>query len=441
MKFTKKNLEAIEPTNKRQVFFDDDMKSLAIRVSDAGKISFYFTYYKKGEGQKRHWQFMGAYPKMTPEIARGQAQKLSHDVAMGVDLIQKARDEKEAKTGRTIAAIIRLFQEIHVDVKLKSSTQRLYRTIINNYIIPQLGNKSVEEIAHKDISSLHHSLRESPYMANRVVAVCSVFFNWCEKNGYRPRHSNPAEDIEKFKEKKRMEFLGAEEMKAIGEALAHLEMVGQVAPFPAAAIRLLLLTGARMSEILEMKWKYLDLESGRANLPDSKTGFKVLHLPAPAVDIFRNIPVLDENGYVFPSEESASGHLSSIRKPWSAVCKKAGIDGEGWRIHDLRHAFASAAVNSGKSLPIVGALLGHSQPSTTARYAHVAVNPAKQAAEETGREIANTMETLTPAYMRLRGPHASDEYNNGAHQCEEKRPIVRRRQKLNDGIAEDHPSL
>lgn len=184
-----------------------------------------------------------------------------------------------------------------------------------------------------------------------------------------------------------MDFLKIEDIEAIGQSLMALEAMGQVSPMPAAAIRLLLLTGARLDEILSLKWAYLDLDSNLANLPDSKTGFKVLHLPLPAVEILRALPKFDTE-YVFPSD-SQSGHLSSIRKPWATVCAHAGLS--GWRIHDMRHAFASAAVNSGASLPMIGALLGHKNSSTTARYAHVAVNPAHKIAEDTGAEISEAL--------------------------------------------------
>jgi site-specific recombinase XerD len=108
------------------------------------------------------------------------------------------------------------------------------------------------------------------------------------------------------------------------------------------------------------------------------------------LEVLNSLPRFDSD-YVFASDESASGHLSSLRRPWAAVCEKAGLKGRGWRIHDLRHAFASAAVNSGASLSFIGKLLGHSNASTTARYAHVAENPAHQVAEDTGARIADAL--------------------------------------------------
>ncbi len=381
MKFTKRNLDSIKPTGKRQVFFDDELPGLALRVSEIGRVSFYYNYrIGKGRTATKKWVHIGSYPSWTPENARQKVKELAAQVTLGVD---PAKEAKAAKVALTVADVIQVFWLQHVSAKLKPSSQRLYSGIISKHIVPTLGTIKIKDVSHKDVARLHHDLREAPYMANRTAAVLSKFFNWCEKNGYRDKNNNPAEDLEKYKEHKRMEFLQIKDIQAIGQSLTALETLGQVSPMPAAALRLLLLTGARLDEILSLKWSYLDLDDNLANLPDSKTGFKVLHLPLPAVELLRSLPVFDSE-YVFPSD-SKSGHLTSLRKPWAAVCAYAKLS--GWRLHDLRHAFASAAVNSGASLPMIGALLGHKNTSTTARYAHLAANPAHNIAEDTGAEI------------------------------------------------------
>ena len=388
MKFNKKNLDAIKANGKRQVFFDDDLPGLAIRVSEIGRISFYYCYRAgKGRTATKKWVHIGTYPGWMPENARQKVKELAAQVTLGND---PAEEIKSAKIVVTVADTIQIFWEQHISVKLKPSSQRLYKGIISKHVVPSLGKFKINAVTHKDVTKLHYELRESPYMANRTAAVLSKFFNWCEKHGYRDINSNPADGLEKYKEQKRMEFLKIEDIEAIGQALSTLETRGQVSPMPAAALRLLLLTGARLDEILSLKWAYLDLEASLANLPDSKTGFKVLHLPQAAAEILTAQPVFNSE-YVFPSD-SQSGHLTSLRKPWAAVCAHAKLS--GWRLHDLRHAFASAAVNSGASLPMIGALLGHKNTSTTARYAHVAANPAHKIAEDTGAEISEALKSV-----------------------------------------------
>jgi integrase len=199
--------------------------------------------------------------------------------------------------------------------------------------------------------------------------------------------------------------MGAGELSILGDTLSRMEKtwldrqegrsprekgsaVDAITPQPAAAIRLLMFTGARVGEILSLEWKNIDLDQGTARLPDSKTGFKVLQLPAPAVAVLEGLPQVSE--WVFPAS-SASGHMVNIKDAWGDVLHQAGMD--GWRLHDLRHAFASAMVNSGASLPIVGKILGHTQASTTQRYAHLEENPARKAAEVAAAKIAEAMKT------------------------------------------------
>lgn len=179
MKFTKKSLDAIKPTGKRQVFFDDDLPGLAIRVSEIGRISFYYSYRTgKGRTAVKKWVHIGAYPNWTPENARQKVKDLAAQVTMGVD---PADEAKEVKVGLTVADVIKVFRAQHINAKLKPSTQRLYGGIISTHIVPRLGKIMVKNVAHKDVARLHHELREAPYMANRTVAVLSKFFNWCEK--------------------------------------------------------------------------------------------------------------------------------------------------------------------------------------------------------------------------------------------------------------------
>ncbi len=244
----------------------------------------------------------------------------------------------------------------------------------------------------KHIASLHHAMRKTPYQANRCAALLSKFFSWCEKNGYRERGSNPVRGLEKYPEKKRKTFMGRDELEALGNAFRFLEAYGYIDektgktttldPIIATALKMLLFTGARCMEILTLKWEYIDKARGVANLPESKTGSKSLHLPAPALALLETLPRI--NDYCFPGRRE-NGHIVNVKDTWRRLLKTAGLS--GWRIHDLRHAYASYAACSGKSLPIIGAILGHSQASTTSRYAHLTNNPVAQAAEETAALI------------------------------------------------------
>lgn len=385
MHLTKKAIEALEVTGKRYAVFDDDLKGFGVRVGTKGDKAFYLLYRAgKGRSAPKRWLRLGSFPSVTVEQAREIAKKKLGEVALGGD---PAKDTQEAKDESTVGELLTEFFKEH-GIKIKPKTSLLYHMLSERFIVPTLGKNKITAVQLKNIAALHHGMRETPYQANRCVALLSTFFNWCEKNGYRARGSNPVRGIEKFPEKKRTNFMGAKELDALGSAFRSMEQHGyhdnetgktvSLDPTIAAALKMLLFTGARCMEILTLKWEYIDNTRGVANLPDSKTGAKILHLPAPALALLEDLPHLNE--YCFPGR-NGKGHIVNVKDTWRRLLKTAGLS--GWRIHDLRHAFASYAASSGKSLPIIGAILGHTQAATTERYAHLADNPVAQAAEET----------------------------------------------------------
>ena len=149
------------------------------------------------------------------------------------------------------------------------------------------------------------------------------------------------------------------------------------------------MTGARLNEILTLRWEYVSEQHESLFLPDSKTGRKAVHLSPPALALLETIPHLEGNPYVICGEK-AGRHLVNLEKPWRRIRKAAKLDDV--RLHDLRHSFASVAASGGQSLVVIGKLLGHSQPATTARYAHLADDPVKAASDAVGRHIAAAMD-------------------------------------------------
>ncbi|WP_247457679.1 site-specific integrase [Bradyrhizobium sp. 2] len=223
---------------------------------------------------------------------------------------------------------------------------------------------------------------------------------------------NPAAGIKPNKEQQRQRYLTVEELERLGNAIREAETTGipwqpdptkkvKHAPKPenrltkidqhaAAAIRLLLFTGCRLMEVLNLRWAEYDAGRGLLFLPDSKTGRKTVVLSAPAIAILDVLPRV--GAYVVASETAGTKDekpRADLNRPWRAVRKRAGI--EDVRIHDMRHSFASVGAGSGLGLPIIGNLLGHTQTSTTQRYAHVAVDPAKRAADLIAAKIADAM--------------------------------------------------
>jgi integrase len=221
-------------------------------------------------------------------------------------------------------------------------------------------------------------------VANRCVALLSKMMNLAERWKLRPAGSNPCRGLEKFKEHRVERWLTGEELAKLGDALAAYDG----SPYAVAAIKLLAFTGARLGEVLGLRWEWIDFERGEARLPDSKTGAKTLHLPPPALSVLAELPRIDSNPYVICGSRDGAA-LVNLEKPWRVIRKAAGLGDV--RLHDLRHAFASVAVMGGMSLPIIGKILGHKQIATTQRYAHFASDPIKEAAASVAGQIANAL--------------------------------------------------
>ena len=380
MRLTKKSVEALEATGRRYEVRDDELSGFLVRVGVTGEKSFYLVYRAgKGRGAAKRRLALGSFPAVTVEQARKLAREKLALVTMGADPADALREEKAT---RSVASVFEQFLAEHVRAKLKPGTVRCYEQQAAAHILPALGKLKITEVSARQVSGLHHSLRQTPYQANRVLSTLSKFFNWCEMAGFRDRGTKPVFGVERFKESKRTIFMGKAEVEAIGATIARLEASGELSPIAAGVFKVLIFTGARCGEVTTLKWSYLDLEHGLAHLPDSKTGAKTIHLPAAARAVLASLPRINE--YCFPGRHD-KGHIVNTKAPWQRILAEAGLS--GWRIHDLRHAFASYAANSGQSLPVIGKMLGHTQAATTARYAHLAENPVAAAAEITARAI------------------------------------------------------
>jgi integrase len=235
---------------------------------------------------------------------------------------------------------------------------------------------------------VHHDLRHIPYEANRCLEVMSKMFSLAEMWGLRPDGSNPRRHIKKYAEEKRERFLSPAELKRVGEVFKEMESEGIELPSAIAAARLLILTGCRLGEIMTLKWEHVDFAGKALRLPDSKTGAKVVHLGQPAVDVLEKINKLEKNPWVIVGTLPGA-RLTDLQPFWQRVRARAGL--KDVRIHDLRHTFASTAVASGQGLPMIGKLLGHTQVQTTARYAHLAADPIKIAADCVSNALQQAM--------------------------------------------------
>jgi integrase len=374
-KITKAAVDVLSPGD---LLWDAEVKGFGVRCQRRDRV--YIVKYRS-QGRQR-WYTIGKHGSpWTAELARREAKRILGLVAEGKDPADKKQKDRSAPT---LSVLADRFLEEHVGAKAKNRTQTEYRRLIDRVVKPELGRLKLDEVRSSDIERLHLKFRATPYQANRLVAVLSKMFNWSGRRGER----NPCIGIQRFAEEKRRRYLSSAELARLGAALARAEEERLTSPYVIAAVRLLVFTGARLTEILTLRWDYVDLERGFLNLPDSKTGAKTIYLNTAARRLLATLPRLEGNPFVVPGERHGR-HLVNLEKPWRRLREMAQIS--DLRLHDLRHSFASIGAGAGLGLPVIGALLGHAQTTTTARYSHLASDPLQQAADLIGERITAVM--------------------------------------------------
>jgi integrase len=399
-KLTQSTVDRASPEASRYILTDIAIPGFWLVVEPSGRKTFKLRYRVGGgrSGTIREPK-IGDATSMKTEKARSIAAEWHAEVAKGGDPSGHRRAQRDAPT---MADLFERFLSDHAEKTKKASSAANDRRLIKKKLAPALGRRKVTEITRSDIAQLHNRMSDTPYEANRGLALLSKALNLAELCTLQPEGTNPCRHVKKFAERKRKRFLSPAELARLGEALRIAERDGflilppkdgvratevrvAVSPWPVAAIRLLVLTGARMSEILGLRWEWIDATNGRAHLPDSKTGEKTIILSPPALAVLAALPRSEDNSHVIQGGKPGT-HLVNLKDPWLAIREAAEL--YDVRIHDLRHSFASVGVAGGASLPIIGALLGHTQPQTTQRYAHLADDPLQAAAASIGERLA-----------------------------------------------------
>ena len=420
VRLTKRTVDAAKPRPARYTIFDDALRGFGLRVYPSGEMSWIVEYRPNGGGRSvaKKRLTLGATGTLTPDAARKAAQDALARARLGAD---PAREKGEARKALTFGELAERFLAEHVDAKRKLSTQRHYRQLLEQIAAPALGNFKAADVSRRDLSGLHLSLKDRPFQANRLMAVIGAMYSFAGKRGFVPEAYNPARGIERYTEHRRETFLTTEEIERVGAALREAETVGlpwlvdetkpsaKHAPKPGnrrtilsahatGAIRLLILTGARLREILHLRWEHVDFERSLLLIPDSKTGRKTIVLNAGAAAVLASLAEASGVNAVSQLRQCSDFVIlgidpdkprADLHKPWKAVAARAGL--KSVRIHDLRHTYASFGAGSGLGLPIIGKLLGHKEAATTQRYAHLDSDPLRRAANEIGGQIAKAL--------------------------------------------------
>lgn len=402
-KLSKAIVDRAHPKDTDYFIWDSDLKGFGLKIAKGGRKS-YVCKYRVGGGRAaptRRFTIGAHGSPWTVDQARSEARKILGLAANGED---PAKEKQDAKKQITVSDLCDLYLQQGVGTK-KASTIATDKGRIERHIKPLLGKKKVPEVTRADIKRFLQDVangktakdvktglrgralvRGGKGAATRTVGLLGGIFSFAFDSGLI--EINPVRGVKRFADNKGERFLSHQELVNLGQALRDGAEKGLNLQ-ALAILKLLIFTGARKGEIETLKWSEVDFDRGYLRLTDSKTGQKTIPLNAGALEILASIPQMSSSVFVFPAHRS-NGHYEGTPKVWRIIRTDAGLDGV--RLHDLRHSFASIAVSGGASLPIIGALLGHSDSATTQRYAHLHDDPLKAASEAVGSKLSIAMQ-------------------------------------------------
>lgn len=413
-KLTKRTVDAARAPSTGDVeVWDTELRGFCLRVTAKGSKSYALKY---RQGAVQRWLTIGRHGSpWTPEQARDAAREALTRAAAGDD---PAEAKREAREALTVAALIDTYLAEGPATKpaKRASTWATDASNLNRHIRPLLGSKRAHAVtqaeaarAVRDITAGKTATREKTGtrglarvtggagIARRTRTVASAMWAW----GVRHRHirgDNPFAAIKLSAPREQERFLSREEAGRFLDATADKQAAGVLSGTFADALRLSLLTGARKTEVLGLRWSEVDFGRKLATLPPDRTkaggttGTRRIHLSPPALAVLARrhaardtLKEAEGSPFVFPASRGP-GHAIGLRRPFIKVCEAAGLSDV--RVHDLRHSFASFALADGASLFLIGKALGHANARTAERYAHLSGDPLADLAAAVGARIA-----------------------------------------------------
>jgi integrase len=432
-RLTKTIVDDLEPRAAEYVEWCAKLKGFGCRVRPTGAKTFIAQYRIGGRNSPTRKVSIGQVGKLTVEEARDAAKAVLSKATLGQDVAaERARQRAEM----SVSQLCDEYVSEGCGHK-KASTIATDKGRIERHVKPLLGRKKIGEVTRGDVERFMRDVSKGKTAAQfktakgrvrvtggegtsrRTVRLLGGIFTYAVNRGYIA--ANPRRGVKVAADGKGERFLSPAELQRLGETLRIAEKDGlpwmlnegvktqyrpkdvenvrePVSPHAIAAVRLLLFTGCRLGEILTLKWEHVDFAHGMLHLPDSKTGAKKVLLGAPALQVLASLHQSRSKDYEYVIEGVAPDEpRHDIKRPWDRITFHAGL--AGLRIHDLRHSFASVGAASGMGLPVVGKLLGHADPKTTARYSHLADDPLRRASDRIAATIAAAMEGQSGAVL------------------------------------------
>ena len=376
-KLTKRFIESIcSLKDKELLVWDSEVKGFGIRIFPTGRRT-YFVQYRNSAAKTRR-QKIGQHGVITADQAREEAKIILGDVCKGSDPSALRKDKRAMPL---FAEFSDEYLRAYAKGNKKEKTYKEEERILKSTPLKRFRDFPIDKITTKDLQQLHQEFFEKPYQANRIRSLLHTMFNLAIQ--WELLSINPVTSIQKYREEKRSRWLNDEEVRNLWVVLDSYKNQNIANIF-----RLLLLTGARRGEALKATWSEFDLKKGIWTKPSHNTKqAKMEHIPlsSQAVDLLKEMKKLKgDSVFLFPGRVP-NQPIKEIKNAWATIRRAAHI--EDVHIHDLRHTYASHLVSSGLSLSIVGKLLGHTQASTTQRYAHLADEPLRKATAVFGDKL------------------------------------------------------
>lgn len=389
---TKPTIANARPSSKKYWLRDGKVPGLGVLVLPSGVKTWYLRYDLPSGKERQHK--IGRADVIAPELAREQAHVILGAAAKGEDLTTARQQLRNSPTMREFQELL---ERRHYPT-LARGTQANYEVIWRLHVLPFMGALRVPEVTPAHIADLLAHKRatgSTEFNITKVRMMLSAAFNQAELWGLRPQHTNPCRLVKVRQDKARRRYLRPAEIVRLGQALDQWVNTPQRWLF-ACLVRLLLFTGARLREIMECRWEWVELEAGVIAIPPEhhKTGgrtgeHRTIHLPPEAIDLLLQLRRFSGSPWVIPGQDPTKP-FNGYRRLWLQVLEVAQI--KNLRVHDLRHSFASYAISyGGLNLPAVGQLLGHTSAATTNRYAHLITEAAAAHAAKTTRLITSAL--------------------------------------------------
>jgi len=387
-KLTLRLIQNLEPKDRDYVTWDGEIPGHGLKVTPTGRKMFILKY-RNASGKQRK-PTLGSFGKITLDEARRIARRYHADLAQGIDPLDERQKKKQSLTLNEF--VEGYFQQ----ATKKQSTLKIETNNYDNYIRKTLGKNMLDKLSRSHIQVWFSKLSKTPSAANRTISMLSAIFNEAERQELRSEHSNPCRLVKRYPNKMRDRKLSDDELDRFTTALMKADQEKLLHPSIVPVIKYLMLTGARKSEALGLKWEWVDFENGFVDLPDSKTGERRVPLSPDAINLLKSVTRLHGNPYVFYGGKEGD-HYHNLKKPFHKLLEMAEI--KDFRIHDLRHTYASIAAEEGIALGVIAKILGHAKTSTTERYTHYDDKVAAEAAIQIGEVLSPKLKIFDNDYQ------------------------------------------